>query len=97
MEKQCQKKIKEKGPKAKTHSSPAGGYAAEAGVFCFNFDKAHFEMASEVNEKIKKDGFAEIAPHEMSAGNASVNNLFNWIDIKLTNDPNKHRKIVVLD
>ena len=38
MEKQCQKKIKEKGPKAKTHSSPAGGYAAETGVFCFNFD-----------------------------------------------------------
>jgi hypothetical protein len=48
---------KEKGPKAKTHSSPACGYAAEAGVFCFNFDKKLLclKMEMSVQQYLKND------------------------------------------
>jgi hypothetical protein len=65
------------------------------------FSDIYFQMADEVNHKIKKDGYEEVAPARMSEHNYFLvgGDLYNWLPVKVTIDPQdeyNYRRLVEL-
>ncbi len=65
------------------------------------FSDVYFQMAGEINARLKTNGQKEIAPIEMHESNsfAGFDKVFDWKKVQITkdpNDPNNYRKMLKL-
>lgn len=61
------------------------------------FANTYFEMANDVNQLLTESGFEEVAPIKMIEHNFCYGNLFDWVKVKMSKDPNDnhgYRKLI---